>query len=395
MSHFTRDILRSLKLLGKERTFSATVLVTLALCLGANVAIYSVVHAVLLEPLPFRQPDRLVTVYNSYPGAGAARGGDGVVDFFERRENVAAFEEVAIYRGSGNTVGEPGSTERAASMVVTPSFFPLLGIQAELGRTFLEEEMEVGNEQKVVLSHAAWEEYFGSAPDVIGRDLRIDGRPYQVVGVLGEGFSMPNNSDARLFLPAAFTPEDRQLDNWHSNNFDMIARLAPGATVEQAVAQNEALNNELIDRWAVPNARQLLQDAGYHTVVVPTTEDLVRDIRPMLYMLWAGVAFVLLIGCVNIANLILARAQTRIDRRGHPAGSGRVAAPRGRSGAGRSPRARTHRGRTRPRRGRARPPRASDARRRRSPSGHGHRNRPVGPAVHPRPRLWLRARSSR
>jgi len=330
MTHFTRDILRSLKLLGKDKTFSATVLVTLALCLGANVAIYSVVHAVLLKPLPFRQPDRLVTVYNSYPGAGAARGGNGVVDFFERRENVAAFDDVAIYRGSGNTVGEPGSTERAASMMVTPSFFPLLGIQAEIGRTFTEEEMEVGNEREVVLSHAAWEEYFGSAPDVIGRDLRIDGRPYQVVGVLDSGFSMPNNADARLFLPAAFTPEDRQLDNWHSNNFDMIARLAPGATVEQAVAQNDALNNELIDRWAVPNARQILQDAGYHAVVVPTTEDLVRDIRPVLYMLWAGVTFVLLIGCVNIANLILARAQTRITdmatRLALGASRGRVAA---------------------------------------------------------------------
>jgi predicted permease len=312
MQQLLDDVRRSLRVLIKERTFSATVLLTLALCLGANVAIYSVVHAVLLEPLPFPEPDRLVVVSNAYPGAGVPRASNGSVDFFQRRENIAAFEEAAIYQGSGNTVGESGSTERVTSLRVSPSFFPLLGIQAVLGRTFLEEEMDVGNHQKVVLTHAAWQEYFGGSVDAVGRDLRVDGRPYTVVGVLDEDFVMPGRADARLYLPLAFEPEARQLDNWHSNSYEMLARLVPGASVEQALAQNLALNDALIEQWNQPNARQLLSDAGYTTIVVPAADDMVRDIRPVLYMLWGGVAFVLLIGCVNIANLMLGRAQTRL-----------------------------------------------------------------------------------
>ncbi|MGE0158496.1 MAG: ABC transporter permease [Gemmatimonadales bacterium] len=312
MEPLLRDLRRSLRVLGRERTFSATVLLTLTLCLGANIAIYGVVHAVLLAPLPFRDPDRLVTVNNSYPGAGVVRASNGVVDFFERRAGIPAFEEVAIYQGGGGTVGEPGSTERVTSLRVSPSLFPMLGIEPALGRTFPEEAMQEGNELEVVLTDGAWRDFFGGAPDAIGRDLRIDGRPYTVVGVLPEGFVMPDRQDVRIFVPLAFDEEDRQLDNWHSNNYQMLARLAPGATIEQAQAQNLALNEALIDRWDVPNARQLLEDAGFTTVLAPTADDLVRDFRPMLYMLWGGVAFVLLIGCVNIANLLLARAQTRL-----------------------------------------------------------------------------------
>jgi predicted permease len=312
MQQLLGDVRRSMRVLVKERTFSATVLLTLALCLGANVAIYSVVHAVLLEPLPFPEPDRLVVVSNAYPGAGVPRASNGSVDFFQRRENVAAFEEVAIYEGSGNTVGESGSTERVTSLRVSPSFFLLLGIQPALGRTFLEEEMDVGNHQKVVLTHASWQEYFAGSADAVGRDLRIDARPYTVVGVLDEDFVMPGRADARLYLPLAFEPEARQLDNWHSNSYEMLARLVPGASVEQARAQNLALNDALIEQWNQPNARQLLADAGYTTIVVSAADDMVRDIRPVLYLLWAGVAFVLLIGCVNIANLMLARAHTRL-----------------------------------------------------------------------------------
>jgi predicted permease len=312
MDQLPRDLFRSLRVLQREKTFSATVLLTLALCLGANIAIFGVVYAVLLAPLPFFEPDRLVTVNNSYPGAGVVRASNGVVDFFERRERIAAFEEVAIYQGGGGTVGEPGSTEQVSSLRVSPSFFPTLGIEPALGRTFLEEAMQEGNQFEVVLTHGAWRDFFGGAPDAVGRDLRIDGRPYAVVGVLAEDFVMPDRQDARLFVPIAFDEEDRQLENWHSNNYQMIARLATGASLEQARAQNLALNEALIEGWDVPNARQLLEDAGFTTFVDPTADDLVRDFRPMLYMLWSGVAFVLLIGCVNIANLLLARAQTRL-----------------------------------------------------------------------------------
>lgn len=311
MDSLIRDIRQTLRLLLRERTFSATVLLTLAICIGANVAIFSVIHQVLLEPLPYEAPDRLVTVLNQYPGAGADAGASGSVDFAQRRENIAAFEEVALYQGSGSTVGEPGSTERVASMRVTPSFFPLLGVQALMGRTFAEEEMMEGSHRKVVLTHAFWQEQFGGEASAVGRDLRVDGQPYTVVGVLPADFVLPQ-STARIVVPIAFDEEAFSLQRWHSNSFQMLARLNPGFTVEQATAQNAALNDALIDQWPIPNARQLLEDAGYRTVVVPTQEYMVRDVRAALYMLWAGVAFVLLIGCVNIANLILARGQTRV-----------------------------------------------------------------------------------
>jgi predicted permease len=313
MDHLLRDTRRALRLLAKEKTFSVTVLLTLALCLGANVAIFGVVNAVLLEPLPFREPDRLVTVNNSYPGAGVARASNGSVDFFQRREKIPAFEQVAIYQGSTHTIGEAGSTESAPSMRVSASFFSLLGVEPVMGRGFLEEETTEDNAQKVVLTHAAWRDYFASAPDVLGRDLRVDGEPYEVVGVLAEDFSMPDRGDVRVLVPIPFTAESRELGSWHSNNFEMIARLAPGATLEQAREQNLALNDALIDGWEVPNARQILDDAGFTTLLAPTTDDLVRDVRDLLFMLWGGVAFVLLIGCVNIANLLLARAQVRTN----------------------------------------------------------------------------------
>ena len=313
MEALFRDIRLSLKGIAKEKTFSATVLLTLAVCIGANVTIFSVIHTVLLQPLPFFEADRLVILYNSYPGAGVERGSNGSTDFFFRRERIEAFEELAATQGSGNTVGEAGSTERVTSLRVTPSFFPLLGILPALGRGFTEDEMDVGNHQKVVLTHGYWQEYFGGSTEVLGRELRVDGRPFMVVGVLSEDFRIVGREDVRILLPMPFTEEERTLQNWHSNSFQLMARLRPGRTIEQARAQNEALNAAMIEEWPAPNAAQLLADAQFTTHIVEAQEDLVRDIRPTLYMLWAGVVFVLLIGCVNIANLMMARSQVRMS----------------------------------------------------------------------------------
>jgi predicted permease len=312
MTELLRDIRLALKSIRRERAFSATVLLTLAVVIGANVAIFSVIQAVLLEPLPYRDADELVTIYNRYPGAGVTRASNGSYDFLMRRERVDAFEEVALLDGSGSTVGDPGSTERVSTMRVTPSLFPLLGVNAAVGRTFTDDEMDEGNHYKVLLTDGYWRDAFNRSPDVVGRDLRIDGRAYQIIGVTPPDFRIVGSEEARFFVPIAFDEEDRSPDSWHSNNYEMIGRLRDGYTIEQARAQNDALNSALIDESTVPNARQLLEDAGYSTVVVPSKEDFVSEIRPTLFMLWAGVAFVLLIGCVNIANLMLARAQIRL-----------------------------------------------------------------------------------
>ncbi|HEX7051127.1 MAG TPA: ABC transporter permease [Longimicrobiales bacterium] len=312
MDTILRDVRFGLKLLLRDRTFSLTVLLTLGVCIGANVAIYSVVETVVLSPLPFEQPDRLVTIYNSYPGAGAERGDNSAPDFFFRRERVAGLEEVALFQGSASTVGEAGRVERVRSLRVTPSFFPMLGVRAARGRTFLEEEMDPGREPTVILTHGYWQERFAGSPDVVGRSLRIDGVPTTIIGVLPEDFRMPQHPDIGFVLPLTFTPEQRTLHDWHSNSYAMLGRLAAGATIEQVEAQIAALNASLIEEVPLPNVAQLLADVGFHTVVVDARDDLVRDVEPVLFLLWGGVGFVLLIGCVNIANLMLARSQARM-----------------------------------------------------------------------------------
>jgi hypothetical protein len=142
MNSMLLDVRHSFRLLWKEKAFAFTALITLAVCVGANAAIFSVIHTVLLSPLPFEDADRLVVVSNSYPGAGVPRASNGATDYFIRRERVRAFESIAQYQGSGHTVGEAGETERARSMRVTASFFPMLGVQPLLGRGFREEEIE-------------------------------------------------------------------------------------------------------------------------------------------------------------------------------------------------------------------------------------------------------------
>lgn len=307
-----RGIRQAIRALRRERAFSVTVITTLAVVIAANVAIFSIIRAVLLAPLPYDEPDRLVSIYNSYPGAGVERASNGTFDFVSRRERIDAFEEIALVDGYGNTVGDPGSTERVSTLRVTPSLFPLLRVNAALGRTFGEETMEPGQEFEVVLSHSYWMDRFAGDPEVVGQDLRIDGRPYSIVGVMPEDFRVVGDEDARFFIPIPFSQEARSIESWHSNSFGMFGRLAPGATIERARAEIGSLNEALTEEFPMPNARQLLDDIGFQTYVVPVADDLLGDVRPTLFMLWAGVGFVLLIGCVNIANLMLGRAQNRL-----------------------------------------------------------------------------------
>ncbi len=313
MDTLLHDLRFGLKLLWKEKAFSATVLLTLAVCIGANATIFSVVNTVLLRPLPYDDPQELLTLFNSYPGAGAERASNGGPDFFFRRERIDALAEVANFQQWGNTLGEAGSTERVQSLRVTSTFLPLLRVSPVLGRNFTWEEMEEGNHRKAILFYHVWQESYGGDPSVLGQDLRVEGEPFTIVGVLPEGFRLAGDNEVRDFiLPIPFRPEDQTLERWHSNNYSQIARLAPGATMEQAQAQLDAMNQQLIDEWPVPEARQVLTDAGFHTVIRSAKDDLLRDIRPSLLLLWGGVAFVLLIGCVNIANLMLSRSNVRL-----------------------------------------------------------------------------------
>ncbi|MEW6320319.1 MAG: ABC transporter permease [Acidobacteriota bacterium] len=305
------DLRFALRVLWKDRGFALTTAATLALCLAANIAIYAIVHAVLLRPLPFPEPAAIVTMYNSYPGAGAVRGANGVPDYYDRLAETDAFEDIALYRTTGLTIGGAGQgdAERVAGMPVTPSFFRLLGAEAARGRLFEEADAEFGQHRKVVLSHGLWQRVFGGRDDAVGADLRVDGLPYQVVGILPPEFRFVS-PDVQLWTVAAFRPEDRADDRRHSNNWQMIARLRPGTTVAQAQAQIDALNARNLERF--PFFREVLTNAGFHTPVFTFHDELVRDVRPTITLVWGGVLVVLLIGGVNVANLASVRAAGRL-----------------------------------------------------------------------------------
>ena len=313
METLLQDLKFGLKVLWKSKVFTITALLTLAVTIGANTAIFSVIDTVLLRPLDLDEPDRLVIVFNAYPNAVAGDvGANASGDYFYRREKIDAFEEIAMFQYWGHTVGEPGSAERMRSMRVTPSLFSLLRLDPVIGRGFIEEEMDIGNEQKVVLTYGLWQERYAGDPDVLGKELRVNGRPYTIVGVLPEDFRFLGAVPFRFLVPIPFSEEQRGIQSLHSNSYQMIARLAPGASIERALAQLDALNETLTQQFPIPNAVQILKDAGFHTEVRNLQQYLLRDIRPTLTMLWAGVLFVLLIGCFNIANLMVARSNVRL-----------------------------------------------------------------------------------
>ena len=308
MSNLLHDLKYAGRVLARDKTFAAATILTLGLCIGAHTTIFTVVNAVLLRPLPASDPDRLVWVANAYPGAGVPEADNSVPDYFDRRQAVPAFESIAMYRPSGRTLGTAQGAERVAGMLVTPTFFRTLGAGALRGRVFEETDGEAGRHQKTVISYALWQQLFGGADEAIGRELRIDGLPHTVIGVMPPGFRFVDGA-IRFWLPAAFTPEERADSERHSNNFLMFARLAPGATIHEAQRQLDALNAANLERF--PELKEALLNAGFTTRVEPLQDRFVREVRGTLYLLWGGVVFVLLIGCVNVTNLSLVRASAR------------------------------------------------------------------------------------
>ncbi|HEY5079268.1 MAG TPA: ABC transporter permease, partial [Opitutaceae bacterium] len=302
-----RDLRLAFRGLLRDRGFTATALLTFALCLGANVALFAVVNAVLIHPLPYPNPAELVNVFNSYPKAGVDQAGASVPHYLERRAGVAAFADAAAWRDGGVTIGESGSPDRVASMSVTPSYFHVLGVGAALGRTFTDEEGVYGKNDVVVLSDGFWRQAYGASPDALGKKIRMNGTPETIIGVMPPGFHF-GTSEAKLWTPLCFSDDDRKDDQRHSNNMSMLARLRPGFTIAAAQAQVDALNKNALAKD--PYAK-LVIDAGFHAQVVDLHDDLVVETRPALLLLQAGVLFLLLIGAVNLANLLLVRASAR------------------------------------------------------------------------------------
>src|SRR5262249_51436835 len=305
-----QDLRFGLKLLGKERAFTITALLTLALCIGANTAIFTVLNAVILNPLPFPDSDRLIRMYNIYPGVGfTGRGANSGPDYADRKQLTDVFESVAMITGVGYDVGAEGSPMRIDGQSVTPSFFRVLRASPILGRAFTEDEAVFQKDKFVILSYGLWRDLFGKDPNAIGKDIRLSGVPYKIVGVMPQGFESPG-SLARLWVPLGLPPQMTTDEARHNNNWGMMARLRPGVSLSYAQQRIDALNKQLLDRF--PLLRQFIIDSRYSTVVAGMKDEMVQDIKPTLYLLQAAVIFVLLIGCVNVANLLLVRSNVRM-----------------------------------------------------------------------------------
>ncbi|MGB7718914.1 MAG: ABC transporter permease [Bryobacteraceae bacterium] len=318
-----QDFIFGLKLLFKQRAFTTAALLTLALAIGANTAIFTVLENVVLRGLPFPQAEQLVTMYNRYPGVGVDRGANGVPDYLDRRKMTNVFSEVALIEDAGYEVGVEGSAQRIEGQHVTPSFFQVLGVRPLLGRTFTEEEAVLGKEKVAVLTEGLWKNLFARDLNVVGKDIRLSGTPYRIVGVMPTTFGIPGDDDVRIYTSFAFTQQQTSDQARHSNSWGMIARLKPGVSLAQAQERINDLNRRNLDLF--PQLRQLLINARFATRVIGLQDELTRDIRPTLYLLQIAVAVVLLIGCVNLANLMLVRSNVRMKEFAirHSLGAGR------------------------------------------------------------------------
>jgi predicted permease len=307
MDAFFLDLKYAVRSLWRAKGFAATVLLTFAVCIAANTALFAIVNSVVLQPLPVPGANSILLMSNEYPKAGVAGlNSSSSGDYFDRLKEITAFESQAVFRERDQTVELNRLPQRIHAMVVTPSWFTLLRVEPALGRPFLEEEGEVGREREVILSHGLWEQLYAGDKAAIGRDLRISGQPFKIVGVMPANFDFVD-PDVRLWMPIAFTAEEKT--QHHSNNWNYIGRLKPGATLEQAQAQVDALNNENLERF--PQFKEILINAGFHTVVKPLADLLTEGVKKTLYLLWGGAVLVLLIGGLNIANLALTRLSLR------------------------------------------------------------------------------------
>ena len=302
----------ALRQLRNSPAFTITAVATVAICLGANLAIFAVINSVLLRSLPFPQSDRLVTIFNTYPKAGVENDGSSLTNYYERRGNIPAFSSLSIFRDFSEVVGETGAAEQTEIMRVSPDFFATLGVNLAMGRTFAEDEAEIAKGKGAgvaIVTDAYWRQRLNSDPNVLGRDVRVNTMPRKIVGVLRPDFRFLS-AEARLILPIRSRLEERTPQQRHSGGggTHMIARLKPGATIAEAQSQID-VHNAAVEQDG-PEAK-MMAEAGFRSLVRPLHAEHVRSIRPTLLLMQAGVFFLLLIGAVNLVNLLLIRASGR------------------------------------------------------------------------------------
>src|SRR6185503_14081330 len=308
MNTLLQDIRFGLRMLVKSPSVSIVATIALALGIGANTAIFSVVNAVLLQPLPFPNPNSLFAVFETAPQLGRQRGSHSYPNFFDFRAQSTVFEKVACYHGSDFIVTGRGEPARLQGSVVTADIFPLLGVQPMLGRTFLpDEDKPTETGRVVILSHALFQRRFGGDPSIINQPITLDGIRFTVVGVMPPAFEFPvQNDPVELWTTIAGDAGGSEpVTGQRGAHFlRVIARLKSGVTPEQAQAEMTTIGARLEQQYPDTNTQRSLR-------IEPALTALVGDVRPKLFILLGAVACVLLIACANVANLLLARATGR------------------------------------------------------------------------------------
>ncbi|HEX8184527.1 MAG TPA: ABC transporter permease, partial [Blastocatellia bacterium] len=303
-----QDLRYGVRMLMKQPGFTAVAVIALALGIGANTAIFSVVNAVLLRPLPFKNPEQLVIVNETVRRETIETRPASYPDFIDWRDQNQSFEDIAAFDSPSFTLTGGDEPERIPGEIVSASYFSLLGIQPKAGRAFLPEEDRTPDANPVaVVSYKLWQRRFGSDPNLVGKSVKINERDFTVIGIMPEGFEGVSGG-SEVWIPVSMIstfssqPGDinKRGSRWHS----VIARLKPGVTINQAQADMDAIASRLEREYQGTNKDRGVQLVGAH-------ESAVGNLRATLMVLLGAVAFVLLIACANVANLLLARATVR------------------------------------------------------------------------------------
>ena len=306
MSTLIQDVRYALRMLFKNKRFAVVAVVSLALGIGANTTIFSVVNALLLKSLPYNDPDRIVLVWGDSPAQGNHRNQVSATDVADWRTQNGVFEEVTTYSNWGAIFSDAGGEpERIPGMQVGDGYFKVMKAEPLLGRVFSPEEQEDGKDFVIVLGYGLWQRRIGGDPHVVGKTALLGGRPYTIIGVMPTTFrSLPSSvidPQAEFYRPVAEKYDDEERDARHLR---AIARLKPGVTIRQAQAEMITIANRIEQERPTSNK-------GYGVNLVSLSEDTVGGLRPTLFALFGAVVFVLLIACANVGNLLLTRAAAR------------------------------------------------------------------------------------
>ncbi|HVN17659.1 MAG TPA: ABC transporter permease [Dongiaceae bacterium] len=303
MGKFFQDLRFAARQLRKSPGFSAIAVLTLALGIGANTAIFSVVNGVLLRALPFKDPSRIVRVWHTPPAKsfpGIDRFSVSAANYLDWKRDNHVFEQMAIYSYRGFTLTGVAQPLQVDAVSVSSGFFETLGVAPLFGRFFTADEDQPGHTHVVILSYRFWQEHFGANPDIVNHNITMDGQNYLVAGVMPASFRFPDFG--QMWTPMGWTDKEAAVRNEHHSV--VMARLKRGVTLQQAQAEMNTISSRLEQLYPA-------DDKGWGAVVVPLHRDMVSDVRPALLVLLGAVAFVLLIACANVANLALAKTFAR------------------------------------------------------------------------------------